>query len=108
MSKPRWRVGTKLGRTLYVNDHCVGMVDSPEIAAEIVAALNGVAVNDRRGIVESLRHEANRIWQKQEKDYPSNVLDVVAWNLSMGTNELLTVKKHPNGLGLDPLDSVVK
>lgn len=37
----RWRVGRKLKRTLYRDEECVGMVDSPEIAAEIVEALNG-------------------------------------------------------------------
>jgi hypothetical protein len=39
---PRWRVGRKLGRTLYVNDVCVGMVDSAELATEIVAAMNAL------------------------------------------------------------------
>ena len=34
-----WRVGTKLGRTLYRDDRCVGMVDTPALAAEIVSAL---------------------------------------------------------------------
>ncbi len=34
-----WRVGTKLGRTLYKDDRCVGMVDTPELAAEIVSAM---------------------------------------------------------------------
>lgn len=37
---PRWRTGTKLGRTLYLDNHCVGMVDTPEIANLIVAAMN--------------------------------------------------------------------
>jgi hypothetical protein len=40
MTNPRWRVGRKLGRTLYRDDQVVGMVDTPEIAAEIVAAMN--------------------------------------------------------------------
>jgi hypothetical protein len=39
---PRWRVGRKLGRTLYLNDQCVGMVDTPEMAADIVAAMNAI------------------------------------------------------------------
>jgi hypothetical protein len=77
------------------------MVDSPEIAAEIVAALNGVAPNDRAGICTSLRAEANRIYQQQERDYPSNVLDVLAWNLGAGETEFLTVRKHPSGRGLE-------
>jgi hypothetical protein len=35
-----WRVGKKLGRTLYRNDVCVGFVDTPAIAAEIVSGMN--------------------------------------------------------------------
>lgn len=41
MAEPRWRVGRKLGRTLYIDDQCVGMVDTPELAAAIVGSLNG-------------------------------------------------------------------
>jgi hypothetical protein len=37
-----WRVGSKLGRTIYRNDVLVGMVDSPAIASEIVSRLNGL------------------------------------------------------------------
>jgi uncharacterized protein (DUF433 family) len=36
----RWRVGSKLGRTLYLDDVCVGMVDSPKIAERIVERMN--------------------------------------------------------------------
>jgi hypothetical protein len=90
MSEPRWRVGQKLGRTLYKNNHCVGMVDSPELAAEIVACMNGAAPNDREGIVRALQREANRIFQKQAQDFPSNVLDRVSLNLSAGRNDNLT------------------
>jgi hypothetical protein len=35
-----WRVGGKLKRTLYRDDQLVGLVDTGEIAAEIVEALN--------------------------------------------------------------------
>lgn len=35
-----WRVGRKLGRTLYREDLCVGMVDTPELAADIVKRMN--------------------------------------------------------------------
>lgn len=52
---PRWRVGTKLGRTLYRDGVCVGMLDTPELAREVVAALNAAPVSaatveDRRCI----------------------------------------------------------
>jgi len=46
VTEPRWRVGRKLGRTLYRDDVFVGMVDTPEIAAEIVQAMN--ARDERR------------------------------------------------------------
>lgn len=42
----RWRTGRSVGRTLYKNDVLVGMVDTVEIAAQIVAVMNG-----RRGEV---------------------------------------------------------
>lgn len=47
----RWRVGTKLGRTLYRDEQLVGMVDSASIAAEIVERMNA-AESDERGRAE--------------------------------------------------------
>lgn len=41
-----WRQGRKVGRTLYLNGTLIGMVDSTEIAAEVVAAMNGQASPD--------------------------------------------------------------
>lgn len=38
--EPRWRVGRTLGRTLYLDGHCVGMVDTVALATQIVDALN--------------------------------------------------------------------
>ncbi len=38
----RWRVGGKLGRTLYRDGQLVGLVDTREIAAEIVETMNRV------------------------------------------------------------------
>jgi len=36
----RWHQGTKLGRTLYIDDICIGMVDTPELAKSIVDKMN--------------------------------------------------------------------
>jgi hypothetical protein len=41
-----WRVGSKLGRTIYLNDAVVGMVDNAEIAKAIVDAMNGARAAD--------------------------------------------------------------
>jgi hypothetical protein len=35
-----WRVGRKLGRTIYINDVCIGMVDDVETAKLIVSVMN--------------------------------------------------------------------
>ena len=41
----KWRVGRKLGRTLYIGDRCVGIVDNALIAEELVAAANAPALD---------------------------------------------------------------
>lgn len=46
MSRERWRTGRKLGRTLYLDDEVVGMIDTPELAAEIVAAMNALEADE--------------------------------------------------------------
>lgn len=40
---PRWRVGRKLGRTLYRDEVFVGSVDTPSIAHKIVETMNAAA-----------------------------------------------------------------
>lgn len=40
-AEPTWRVGRKLGRTLYRDGECVGMVDTAPMAEAIVEAMNG-------------------------------------------------------------------
>ena len=38
----RWRVGRKVGRTVYCDDALVGLMDTPAIAANVVACLNAI------------------------------------------------------------------
>jgi hypothetical protein len=40
MGELRWRVGRKLGRTLYLDDNVIGMVDTPALANWIVNTMN--------------------------------------------------------------------
>lgn len=69
----RWRVGRKLGRTVYVQmgaspddgDLLIGVMDTPELAAHSVAAHNAVLeIRAREGMVcdkyESCEHVACR------------------------------------------------
>ncbi len=46
--QPRWRTGTRNPRTLYRDGACVGIVDTPEIAAELVTAVSGIAMGRLR------------------------------------------------------------
>jgi hypothetical protein len=48
---------------------------------------------ERQHIAHLLGREANRIFQKQAQDYPSNVLDIVSMNLTMGEAEELSRKR---------------
>lgn len=41
--EPEWRVGRKVGRTLYRHGQLVGLMDTRELAAAVVEALNGTA-----------------------------------------------------------------
>lgn len=61
MSITHWRVGSKVGRTLYYGDRLVGLVDTEEIALEVIHALNArgrslleVAADSIRNIAEHL------------------------------------------------------
>jgi hypothetical protein len=42
----RWRNGRSIGRTLYIDNKVIGMVDTPELAEAIVARMNGDATVD--------------------------------------------------------------
>jgi hypothetical protein len=56
-----WRVGRTLGRTLYVGDAVVGMVDTPEIAARICLAMNRGPEEEHAGLCARLASHANEI-----------------------------------------------
>lgn len=36
-----WRTGRKVGRTIYRNDELVGVMDTPQLAEQVVDAVNG-------------------------------------------------------------------
>lgn len=42
VTSPRWRVGRSVGRTIYLNDNLVGMMDDREMAGHVVESLNEV------------------------------------------------------------------
>jgi hypothetical protein len=37
----RWRVGRKVGRTIYIGDRLVGLMDNENLARQVVEAVNG-------------------------------------------------------------------
>jgi hypothetical protein len=44
-----WRVGRKLGRTVYDGDQLIGVMDTPELAETVVAAINQVGALPQAG-----------------------------------------------------------
>jgi hypothetical protein len=51
-----WRVGRKLGRTIYKDDVCIGMVDTPELAEEIVWTMASQSDEELARVVAWLRN----------------------------------------------------
>lgn len=43
MGAERWRVGRTVGRTIYVGDRLIGLMDTPELAQQVVEAVNAAA-----------------------------------------------------------------
>jgi hypothetical protein len=64
----RWRVGRTLGRTLYIQvgeepskeDRCIGLMDTRELAEQVVAAVNGPGAEEERLRAELARAEQHR------------------------------------------------
>lgn len=59
----RWRVGRSVGRTIYIGDRLVGLMDTPELAQQVVDAVNwepGEAWY--RELVEAARAVVRREW----------------------------------------------
>lgn len=56
-----WRVGKKNGRTLYVDDNLVGMVDNPRIAKRIIDAMNGEYADIRNGTLDNAAEVCEQI-----------------------------------------------
>ena len=69
---PTWRVGRKLGRTIYVqvgdapsdDDVLIGVMDSPALAATAVTCVNVARGPDPRSGLPAMREEAQAKWQE--------------------------------------------
>jgi len=56
---PRWRVGRKVGRTLYFGDKLIGVMDTPGLADTVVRAVeaySSVRVDSKPPVTEETRH----------------------------------------------------
>ncbi len=77
---PPWRVGRKLGRTLYIGDDLVGMMDSPQLADFVVTAVNEAArmtfVNETHA--EALRQVLSRA-ETAERDLAAVKTQLDRW-----------------------------
>lgn len=52
----RWRVGRKLGRTLYRDQVFVGVVDTAAMALDIVDRMNGIDDSVVRNLIDALTY----------------------------------------------------
>ncbi len=64
-----WRVGTKLGRTLYEGEQLVGMMDTVELAARVVDAMNGAEVRKLKAALEMCKASEGS-WHMAGPDRP--------------------------------------
>jgi hypothetical protein len=68
----RWRTGRKVGRTVYVNDELVGVMDTPELAEQVVRAVT--ELDELRAENADLRRlaadELSRLGQDMERGEP--------------------------------------
>lgn len=94
---PPRRADDKFPRTTYHGP----MPPPPELICEICRTwerdhdpmfIAGRA-HERRELSMALGKEANRIFSKQERDYPSNTLDIVSLNLLSGETEELSRRR---------------
>lgn len=93
--EPRWAVSELDEKIVLLDKRVAFMASYAETAKDIVETMNGNAPNTRAHIVRCLRREANRIYNSQEREYPSNVLDIVADRLADGEDVNLTVSDRP-------------
>ena len=53
----QWRTDGKLGRTLYKDEECIGMVDTPELAEEIVRVMTVMTPGQHFAVMSRARLE---------------------------------------------------
>jgi hypothetical protein len=93
----KWRVGRKLGRTLYRGDQVVGMVDTPELAADIVAAMNGSDAQELirlRGRLERDLESFESIIDSLSRDFKDGAWSVACCTKSVLEGEIEKMKKR--------------
>lgn len=69
----RWRVGKKVGRTLYRDDELIGLMDKPEDAALIVRLANDFAAalaEERKADLDMLVKAIDELKNRKEREEP--------------------------------------
>ena len=72
-TKRPWRVGTKVGRTIYRNEELVGVMDTRELATEIVAAFNAhdTLLEQRDKLLEACKATARLLRDVYQEEAPA-------------------------------------
>jgi len=111
-----WRVGRSLGKTIYLHPshedsegELVGVMDTPELAARVVDALNG-SLDVELTLADELRMVLNRHSAENESNTPDTILAeylmgaLGAYNwAAQERDKWYGVKLRPGWGGTDPL-----
>lgn len=106
----RWRVGGKLKRTLYRDEQLVGLVDTPELAAEIVETMNRVGrlLDEVRGQVEREHREAAEIRERSQTEIGRQVCGACLNTVAVLGTRRLAYHLENGGLLCDGSDRVAE
>lgn len=58
----KWRTGRSVGRTIYIGDTLVGLMDTPELAELVVAAVNSVHAVPEIRVDQTIRKFCTHCW----------------------------------------------
>lgn len=85
MRDATWRVGRKVKRTVYIGDDLVGLMDTPELADEVVRAVNNRRMVESAG--RDIRADRDRLRSELARERETNADIRAGWDKALSTAE---------------------
>lgn len=85
MRDATWRVGRKVKRTVYIGDDLVGLMDTPELADEVVRAVNNRRMVESAG--RDIRADRDRLRSELARERDTNADIRAGWDKALSTAE---------------------